>query len=121
MSGHIWVRAEQRASEQRVGLSPEGVVALRAAGFQVTVEDSHCRAIPIDGYRDAGATIAAENSWPDAPRDAIIFGLKELPEDGSPCPIGISCSGMPSRASLMGQRCCGGFRRVAAVFMILSI
>jgi saccharopine dehydrogenase (NAD+, L-lysine-forming) len=86
MSGHIWVRAEQRASEQRVGLSPEGVVALRAAGFQVTVEESHCRAIPIDGYRDAGATIAAENSWPDAPLDAIIFGLKELPEDGTPLP-----------------------------------
>ena len=25
-----------------------------------------------------------ENTWPDAPNDAIIFGLKELPENGTP-------------------------------------
>jgi saccharopine dehydrogenase (NAD+, L-lysine-forming) len=25
-----------------------------------------------------------ENTWPDAPKEAIIFGLKELPEDGTP-------------------------------------
>ena len=84
MAVHLWVRAEQRQSEQRVGITPEGVKTLLAKGFQVTVEESSCRAIPIDGYRAAGASIAAENSWPGAPRDAIIFGLKELPEDGTP-------------------------------------
>ena len=42
------------------------------------------RAIPIDGYRAAGCEIVAENTWPDAPADAIIFGLKELPDDGTP-------------------------------------
>ena len=81
---HLWVRAEQRPNEERVGLTPGGVKALIAAGLQVTVEDSSVRAIPIDGYRAAGAEIAAENSWPEAPEDAIIFGLKELPEDGTP-------------------------------------
>ncbi len=80
---HLWVRAEQRPNEERVGLTPEGAAALLAAGIRVTVEESHVRAIPIDGYKDAGCEIAAENSWPDAPRDAIIFGLKELPEDGT--------------------------------------
>ncbi|MWD27881.1 saccharopine dehydrogenase [Aquicoccus sp. SCR17] len=83
---HIWVRAEQRPNEDRVGLTPEGARALIDRGFRLTVEDSRTRAILIDGYREAGAEIAAEGSWPDAPRDAIIFGLKELPEDGTPLP-----------------------------------
>jgi len=81
---HLWVRAEQRLNEERVGLTPEGAAVLIAVGLRVTVEDSHVRAIGIDGYRAAGCEIAAENSWPDAPRDAIVFGLKELPEDGTP-------------------------------------
>ena len=81
---HLWVRAEQRPNEERVGLTPEGAATLVAAGISVTVEESSVRAIAIDGYRNAGCEIASENSWPSAPADAIIFGLKELPEDGSP-------------------------------------
>lgn len=80
---HLWVRAEQRANEERVGLTPQGAAALIAAGLRVTVEDSSTRAIAIDGYRAAGCDIAAENSWPTAPADAIVFGLKELPDDGT--------------------------------------
>jgi len=81
---HLWVRAEPRANEDRVGLTPEGAAELVRAGLRVTVEESGTRAIPIDGYRDAGAVIAPEGSWPHAPADAIIFGLKELPDDGTP-------------------------------------
>ncbi|SLN60176.1 Alanine dehydrogenase [Falsiruegeria litorea R37] len=81
---HLWVRAEQRLNEDRVGLTPAGAAKLIAAGIKVTVEESGTRAIGIDGYRDAGCEIAAENSWPQAPAEAIIFGLKELPEDGTP-------------------------------------
>lgn len=81
---HLWVRAEQRPNEERVGLTPEGAAALIAAGIRVTVETSSVRAIPIDGYLAAGCEIASENLWPDAPSDAIIFGLKELPDDGTP-------------------------------------
>lgn len=81
---HLWVRAEQRPNEERVGLTPDGVEKLVAAGIDVTVEESPVRAIPIDGYRAAGARIVPAFGWPDAPRDAIIFGLKELPEDGTP-------------------------------------
>ena len=81
---HLWVRAEQRAHEERVGLTPEGAAALVAAGIRVSVEESSVRAIGIDGYLRAGCEIVAENSWPFAPEEAIIFGLKELPEDGSP-------------------------------------
>ncbi|WP_170360654.1 saccharopine dehydrogenase [Ruegeria arenilitoris] len=83
---HLWVRAEQRPNEERVGLTPDGAAQLIAAGIRVTVEESHVRAIPIDGYSAAGCEIAPENSWPEAPLDAVIFGLKELPEDGTPLP-----------------------------------
>ena len=81
---HLWVRAEQRDNEQRVGITPEGVRALLSAGFQVTVEESSNRAIPTAAYRETGCEIAAEGSWPNAPEDAIIFGLKELPVSTAP-------------------------------------
>jgi saccharopine dehydrogenase (NAD+, L-lysine-forming) len=110
---HIWVRAEQRQNEERVGITPQGVAALMAQGFSVTVEQSHVRAIPIDGYRATGCAIAPENSWPEAPRDAIIFGLKELPEDGTPLPhrhilFGHAYKGQPSGKVLLKRFLAGG-------------
>lgn len=77
---HLWVRAESRPNEDRVGITPDGVSQLRAQGFQVTVEESPTRVIPIGDYARAGATIVPGGSWPEAPDDAIVFGLKELPE-----------------------------------------
>ncbi len=79
---HIWVRAEQRPFEQRVGITPEGVQTLLAKGHQVTVEESSTRAIKIADYAATGCSISAEHSWVNAPIDAIVFGLKELDEDG---------------------------------------
>jgi saccharopine dehydrogenase (NAD+, L-lysine-forming) len=81
---HLWVRAEQRANEQRIGITPDGVRALMDAGFAVTVERSSCRAMPLAGFEATGCSIAEEGSWPQAPEEAIIFGLKELPGDGTP-------------------------------------
>jgi saccharopine dehydrogenase (NAD+, L-lysine-forming) len=86
MTTHLWVRAEQRQNEQRVGLTPEGAAQLLERGIRVTVEDSPDRAIPIGAYRAAGCEVAPAHSWPDAPADAIVFGLKELPDDGSALP-----------------------------------
>ena len=83
---HLWVRAEQRDNERRVGLTPQGARELLDAGMQVTVEASDDRIIPTERYKAAGCTIAPAHSWPDAPRDAVIFGLKELPEGGTPLP-----------------------------------
>jgi saccharopine dehydrogenase (NAD+, L-lysine-forming) len=113
MTTHLWVRAEQRAHEERVGVTPEGVAALIASGIHVSVEDSSVRAIPIDGYRAAGAEIVAENSWPSAPADAIIFGLKELPEDGTPLPhrhimFGHAFKGQPAGQELLRRFRAGG-------------
>lgn len=110
---HLWVRAEQRPNEERVAITPDGAAQLLANGIQVTVEDSHVRAIPIDGYRDAGCTIARENSWPEAPRDAIIFGVKELPEDGTALPhrhilFGHAFKGQHSGRALLERFRAGG-------------
>ena len=80
---HLWVRAEQRANEQRVGLTPAGAKTLLENGVRVTIEDSPDRAIPTIAYQEAGCQITTAHSWPDAPSDAIIFGLKELPDDGT--------------------------------------
>ncbi|WP_323766374.1 saccharopine dehydrogenase [Marinovum sp.] len=110
---HLWVRAEQRANEERVGLTPEGAAELLAAGLRLTVEESSVRAIPIDGYCDAGCEIAAENSWPEAPAEAIIFGLKELPEDGTPLThrhilFGHAYKGQPAGQVLLRRFKAGG-------------
>lgn len=110
---HLWVRAEQRPNEERVGLTPEGAAALIKAGIRVSVELSSVRAIPINGYRDAGCEIVAENLWPDAPADAIIFGLKELPEDGTPLRhrhimFGHAYKGQPAGRELLKRFKAGG-------------
>lgn len=110
---HLWVRAEQRLNEDRVGLTPAGVKALIAAGIRVTVEESKTRALPLEGYIEAGAEIAPENSWPEAPLDAIIFGLKELPEDGTPLPhkhimFGHAFKGQHSGKALLERFKAGG-------------
>lgn len=110
---HLWVRAEQRENEERVGLTPDGAAALIAAGLRVTVEQSSTRAIGIEGYRNAGCEIAPENTWPNAPTDAIIFGLKELPEDGTPLThrhimFGHAYKGQPSGRILLKRFKAGG-------------
>lgn len=110
---HLWVRAEQRENEDRVGLTPEGVAKLMTAGITVTVEDSQSRCIPTDLYAAAGATIAPENAWPAAPDDAIIFGLKELPDDGKPLRhkhimFGHAFKGQPSGQILLERFRAGG-------------
>jgi len=79
----LWIRSEQRPNEKRVGITPEGAAFLMKNGFNVTIEESSSRILPVTSYRDAGCTITKENSWPDAPKEAIIFGLKELPYDST--------------------------------------
>lgn len=110
---HLWVRAESRDHEERVGLTPEGVASLMDSGIKVTVEDSASRAISIDGYKATGCEIATDGSWPNAPRDAVIFGLKELPDDGTPLPhrhimFGHAYKGQPAGRVLLDRFKAGG-------------
>lgn len=101
---HLWVRAEQRENEDRTGLTPEGAAALRAQGIEVSVEDCPNRIIPTQEYALVGCTITARNSWPEAPQDAIIFGLKELPEDDTPLTHRHIMFGHAFKGQYSGQR-----------------
>jgi saccharopine dehydrogenase (NAD+, L-lysine-forming) len=110
---HVWVRSESRAHEERVGLTPQGAAKMIAAGFEVTVEESTQRIIPIADYASVGCAIAPEFSWVDASADAIIFGLKELPEDGTPLRhrhimFGHAYKGQPSGRILLDRFKAGG-------------
>lgn len=81
---HLWMRAESRPNEHRAPLTPDDASALTARGIALTVEDSPARVYPADAYARAGATIVAAGQWAMAPDGAIILGLKDLPDDGTP-------------------------------------
>lgn len=110
---HLWIRAEERANERRVGLTPSGAADLRAAGLRITVEDSPDRIIATSEYRAAGLDIAAPGMWRTAPDDAVIFGLKELPDDTGPLThrhilFGHAFKGQPSGRRLLERFKAGG-------------
>ncbi|MBV0891200.1 saccharopine dehydrogenase [Paracoccus sp. Z118] len=112
---HLWVRAESRPNEDRAGITPDGVRDLIAQGFGITVEESPHRVFPTDDYASAGARIAPEGSWPTAPESAIILGLKELPEDGTPLRhrhimFGHAFKGQPAGQALLRRFREGGGR-----------
>lgn len=112
---HLWVRAESRDHEARVGIMPLGVTELVRQGMRVTVEDSSQRIVPTADYAAAGAEIAPEGSWPEAPLDALIFGLKELPADGTPLRhthimFGHAYKGQPDGRVLLDRFRAGGGR-----------
>ena len=110
---HLWIRSEQRDHESRTGITPEGAATLLAASVQVTVEESPHRIIADTEYAKAGCTMVPSNSWPGAPHDAVIFGLKELPEDGTPLPhrhimFGHAFKGQPAGQELLRRFKAGG-------------
>lgn len=81
---HLWLRAESKPQEQRTALTPENTKQLIEAGFKVTIESSSQSIFSTNLYQDSGADIVPEGSWVDAPKNAIILALKELPEDNFP-------------------------------------
>lgn len=110
---HLWLRHEHREDEARAPLTPEGVAALVAQGFRLTVEDCPRRVFPATDYVAAGATLAAPGSWPGAPVEAIILGLKELPESDAPLIhrhifFGHAFKGQPGAAALLARFRAGG-------------
>ncbi|OQE47328.1 hypothetical protein PENCOP_c001G05705 [Penicillium coprophilum] len=81
----IWLRAETKPAEARSALTPTTCKALIDAGYDVTVERSTQRIFEDEEFSKIGAPLVAEGSWvQDAPKDAVILGLKELPEDDFP-------------------------------------
>ena len=78
---HLWIRAEQRKNEKRVGLTPQDASKLICKGIKVTVEESNDRIISAKEYHTVGCEIAKQHSWPRAPKNTTILGLKELSDD----------------------------------------
>ena len=81
---HIWLRAETKEGEKRCPLTPAQTKALIEAGYHLSVERSATRAFANDAFEAAGCRMVLEGSWPEAPNDAVILGLKELPEESFP-------------------------------------
>ncbi|KAJ2610956.1 Saccharopine dehydrogenase [Coemansia sp. RSA 1285] len=79
---HLWLREETKPMEHRAALSPDVCKQLLAhGGFEITVEESKDRTFADSEYADVGCRVVPGGSWRSAPSDAIITGLKELPEN----------------------------------------
>ncbi|XP_031562025.1 saccharopine dehydrogenase [NAD(+), L-lysine-forming]-like [Actinia tenebrosa] len=82
---HLWLRAETKENEQRTHLTPQKCRELLQSGFKVTVELSKQRVFEDEAYKEIqGINIVPEGSWPNAPKDAYILGIKELPNSNEP-------------------------------------
>ncbi|MEU3416669.1 saccharopine dehydrogenase [Streptomyces sp. NPDC006658] len=78
---HLWLRHEPRTTERRTPVVPADARRLVDAGATLTVEESPQRIFPLEEYEAADCRPAPAGSWTGAPRDAVILGLKELPDD----------------------------------------
>jgi len=82
MSPHLWLRAETKPFEKRTALTPSVALQLIENGFKITIEESLQSIFSPSEY--AHCTLVPAGSWKQAPADAIIMGLKELPEESDP-------------------------------------
>lgn len=85
----LHARAEAKPLEHRSALTPTTAKKLLDAGYPVLVERSpkdpnYARIFQDEEFEQAGATLIEEGAYKTAPKDRIIIGLKELPEDEFP-------------------------------------
>jgi saccharopine dehydrogenase (NAD+, L-lysine-forming) len=79
-SPSLWLRHEVRSTERRAPITPAGAAELVRAGLSITVERSERRCFADADYAEAGCRLAPTGSWPDAPAEVFVLGLKELPD-----------------------------------------
>ncbi|MFF3151688.1 saccharopine dehydrogenase, partial [Streptomyces sp. NPDC057927] len=77
---HLWLRHEIRTTERRTPIVPADARRLVESGVTLTVEESPQRVFPIEAYEEAGCRVAMAGSWVSAPPEAVVVGLKELPD-----------------------------------------
>jgi len=75
----VWLRAETKPHERRTPLTPEHAAQIIQSHHTVIVEQSIDRIFKDDEYLEAGCELVDSGSWPHAPLDAYILGIKELP------------------------------------------
>lgn len=110
---HLWLRHEARTTERRTPVVPDDARRLVESGVALTVEDSPQRVFPIEEYEAAGCRVAPAGSWGSAPRDAVVLGLKELPDEPIPLThrhifFGHAYKGQPQAAGLLRRFATGG-------------
>ena len=80
MAELFWLRSETKENEHRRPLVPSDCQRLIGQGHEIVVEDWADSIIPIEAYRDAGCEVQPAGSWmTEAPKNAIVTGLKALP------------------------------------------
>ncbi|ELS58081.1 saccharopine dehydrogenase [Streptomyces viridochromogenes] len=77
---HLWLRHEVRSTERRTPIVPSDARRLVESGVTLTVEESPQRIFPVEEYEAAGCRRAPAGSWVSAPGQAVVIGLKELPD-----------------------------------------
>ncbi|MFJ9153241.1 saccharopine dehydrogenase [Streptomyces sp. NPDC102270] len=111
---HLWLRHEVRSTERRTPVVPSDARHLVDSGVTLTVEESPQRIFPIEQYEAAGCGVAPAGSWATrAPRDAVILGLKELPDEPAALPhrhvfFGHAYKGQPGAPELLRRFAAGG-------------
>lgn len=111
---HLWLRHEIRSTERRTPIVPSDARRLVDSGVTLTVEESPQRIFPIEQYEAVGCAVAEAGSWAArAPRDAVIIGLKELPDEPAALPhrhvfFGHAYKGQPGAPELLRRFAAGG-------------
>ncbi|MCW7943454.1 saccharopine dehydrogenase [Streptomyces hygroscopicus] len=110
---HLWLRHESRTTERRTPIVPSDARRLIESGATLTVEDSPQRVFPAEAYEAVGCRVAEAGSWVTAPPDAVIVGLKELPDDPTALIhrhifFGHAFKGQPGAGSLLRRFLAGG-------------
>jgi len=81
---HLWLRSEFKPFEKRTPLTPSGAASLIKRGVKVVVERSDERIYPDGAYEETGCEMVSPATWPDAPANAFILGIKELHPESFP-------------------------------------
>ncbi len=110
---HLWLRHETRPTERRTPIVPSDAARLVGNGVTLTVEESVQRVFPIEEYEAVGCRVEAAGSWVTAPREAVIVGLKELPDEPAELThrhifFGHAYKGQPGAEALLRRFVAGG-------------
>ncbi|KAG6831272.1 hypothetical protein H0H92_011782 [Tricholoma furcatifolium] len=82
----LWLRCETKEFERRSALTPTTAKKLIDAGFDISVERDEQRIFDDAEFEAVGCKLVENNSWPKAPVNIPIIGLKELEESTDPLP-----------------------------------
>ncbi|MFE7270375.1 saccharopine dehydrogenase [Streptomyces sp. NPDC057623] len=110
---HLWLRHEVRSTERRTPIVPSDARRLVESGVTLTVEESPQRIFPVEEYEAVGCRVVPAGSWVSAPEQAVVTGLKELPDQPGALThrhifFGHAYKQQPGAEDLLGRFAVGG-------------